>query len=934
MSLDANDPRLTAYTLGELDERERAEIEAELEKNPELQRVVNDIYAMSQELAGEFEQEHTETLTREQREAIAAGASSASAPRPRKSPRFRTLTWTLAAAASIAIIGGIWLLAEPEPSDEAVTLNPSSESEHAEMLMAKLPEDAKRNLIADSNNPASAGAVDLEGQIVQEQSEPLANGYYFATPSDSPTPMYRESQVFDTFVEFESGREVALQPDALSSELVIVEELALSGQAEERVIEGAPTPRQVVASRGVATPEVASGFSLAEAQTSGGGGGFGGGGGAQGAGNEHGNLANVRVGGEIRVQMEVAPLSPDGQSGRTIPFFRAYDRPEGGGQTWNMEGANVSGVKLHRDEVEPSKPHTLTGAEVSALESLGYIDSVSAQAGEPAQTVPSTDLHAWYGVSEQRANVNVAAPELARATEELRKVDAYHLRGEDLRLLQTQVAANDGEEIILRRHESGGERGGTESYAEIIERAFVRTVDAPVSTFSIDVDTASYANARRFLNQGQLPPKDAVRIEELINYFDYDYPQPDGEHPFSVNVEVNTCPWNADHELARIGLQGRAIEWDDRPGSNLVFLIDVSGSMKDEDKLPLLKKAMALLTKRLAASDRVAIVTYSNEARLALAPTTADKKRTILAALDSLSANGGTNGAGGLQLAYDVAADAFVNDGINRVILATDGDFNVGVSSTPELVELITDKAKSGVFLSVLGFGEGNLKDSNLEALADRGNGHYAYIDGFNEARKVLLEEAGGSLVTIAKDVKIQVEFNPATVGAYRLIGYENRALAARDFADDRKDAGEIGAGHSVTALYELVPLDKMESIPGAGDLKYQKPPAPPEGVVDSDELMTVKLRYKAPDADKSTPFDVPVGRPLAFGVRANPTPDFQFASAVAGFGMLLRDSDYRGDTTYDGVLSWAQQGRGPDTGGYRAEFISLVKIAQALAEQ
>ena len=471
----------------------------------------------------------------------------------------------------------------------------------------------------------------------------------------------------------------------------------------------------------------------------------------------------------------------------------------------------------------------------------------------------------------------------------------------------------------------------TESYATINENPFAMVTSEPLSTFSIDVDTASYANVRRFLNQGQLPPADAVRIEELINYFKYDYPQPDGEVPFSVNVEVNACPWAPDHMLARIGLRGKVPVMDERPPCNLIFLLDVSGSMSARNKLPLLKRSMAMLANSLAPNDRIGIVVYDNVPRVVLEPTPSSNLGTITCAINSLEANGGTNGADGLRLAYEVARRSFIEGGINRILVGTDGDFNVGTTDHDELIQMIQQQAKSGVFLSVLGFGMGNLKDANLEGLADKGNGNYAYIDTFNEARRVLLEQAASTLITIAKDVKIQVEFNPAKVGAYRLIGYENRALAAQDFNDDRKDAGEIGAGHTVTALYELVPAGQPLPTPNVDPLKYQPNPAQEETAApptsSSDELMTVKLRYKQPDGNTSSKIEVPV---MASSEGA-PSPDYTFAAGVAAFGMILRDSQHKGTATLDMVSDLAQRGKGADRDGSRTEFLGMVSTAQAL---
>ncbi|HLA83948.1 MAG TPA: VWA domain-containing protein [Thermoguttaceae bacterium] len=471
----------------------------------------------------------------------------------------------------------------------------------------------------------------------------------------------------------------------------------------------------------------------------------------------------------------------------------------------------------------------------------------------------------------------------------------------------------------------------TEQYAPIVENRFLAPFDSPLSTFSIDIDTASYANVRRFLDNNQLPPPDAVRVEELVNYFTYDYPRPTGDEPFSVNFELTDCPWGAGRQLLRVGLAGRRVESKKRGPSNLVFLLDTSGSMAEPNKMPLVKQAMRLLVDQLGEDDRVAIVTYADTAAVRLESTNGRNKKVILDAIEALQAVGSTNGSGGIQLAYQQAKKNFQAEGNNRVILATDGDLNVGVTDDDELAKLIAEKARSGVFLSVLGFGMGNLKDAKLEKLADRGNGHYAYVDSLREARKVLVEQLTGSLVTIAKDVKIQIEFNPARVAAYRLIGYENRRLAARDFNDDAKDAGEIGSGHTVTALYEIVPAEAVADDAGRGspELKYQKVLRPDNMLTkaaDSDELATVRLRYKEPDGKKSRLIERTVSsKSRSFSAAS---PDTQFAAAVASFGMILRGSRYAGRATLAAVEEYATPGLGNDPSGYRAEFVDLVHKA------
>ena len=464
----------------------------------------------------------------------------------------------------------------------------------------------------------------------------------------------------------------------------------------------------------------------------------------------------------------------------------------------------------------------------------------------------------------------------------------------------------------------------TESYDPIFEGEYLETIENPYSTFSIDVDAASYSNVRRFIRNGQRPPPDAVRIEEMINYFTYDYPEPEDSRPFSICTEVNVCPWNTGNRLVHIGLQGRHLDMSEAPANNLVFLLDVSGSMAPSNKLPLLKKAFLMLVEHLRSEDRVAIVVYSGAAQVMLESTPGDEKETIVDAIRYLHAGGSTAGGAGIKLAYDIAAKNFVEDGNNRVLLATDGDFNTGPSSNSEMVRLIEERREEGVFLTVLGFGEANLKDDKLEMIADHGNGHYAYIDDLFEARKVLVSEFGATMFTIAKDVKIQVEFNPARVKWYRLIGYENRMLAKKDFDDDKKDAGEIGAGHSVTALYEIVPVTDG---PVAGQLRkstYTMVSISLEAFQSSD-LLTVRFRYKEPDEEKSRL----ISRTLVDNDVSldDASDDFRFVAAVAEFSLLLRDSKFKGDSRYQQVLDLAKSSTGKDEGGYRHEFVRLVEM-------
>lgn len=565
-------------------------------------------------------------------------------------------------------------------------------------------------------------------------------------------------------------------------------------------------------------------------------------------------------------------------------------------------------------------------------------NEVSKQEGKVVQNRPVTTISKdakkpYRSTKEQLSNI------VASEEKSLTDDNSYYSKGKK-RLPYTA-------KIMLRKNLGGLAPRGltvrqrynpnfhTESYDRIYENDFVSVKTKPLSTFSIDVDTASYSNVRRFLRNGSLPPKDSVRIEEMINYFSYDYEQPaaHAEDPIFVQNEITKAPWNPSNYLVQVAMQTRKIQDDKIPARNLVFLIDVSGSMTSYNKLPLLKKAMQLLAKNLRSKDRISIVVYAGAAGMVLEPTTGDNRQKIYAALEKLSAGGSTNGGEGIRLAYKVAQEQFVKGGINRVILASDGDFNVGTTSQGELVRLIEDKRKSGVFLSVLGFGMGNYKDSTMEKLADKGNGNYSYIDTMNEARKVLVTQSGATLMTVAKDVKIQIEFNPQWVKEYRLIGYENRVLQDRDFNDDKKDAGEVGAGHSVTALYEVVPVGGKSMLnAGIDPLRYSNNSQNKIKRVDNQkdaELMTVKLRYKKPDGHKSKLAVYHVRKNiLDFDKASN---NLKFASSVAAFGMQLRGSKYKGAMDFDRIWETAHSSIGKDPHGYRSEFLQLVKLAKEL---
>lgn len=462
---------------------------------------------------------------------------------------------------------------------------------------------------------------------------------------------------------------------------------------------------------------------------------------------------------------------------------------------------------------------------------------------------------------------------------------------------------------------------GGEGYNSVKENDFKNALNNPLSTFSIDVDTASYANIRRYIQDGGLPPKEAVRLEEMVNYFHYDYPKPKDQDPFALHAEVFKCPWNKNNLLALVGVQGKDLDPETLPAANIVFLIDVSGSMQDENKLPLLKTAFSMLTGEMRAKDRISIVTYSSNVNVVLQATPGSQSTTIMRALDSLQSGGSTAGAAGLQTAYTMAQSSFIQGGNNRIILATDGDFNVGVDTEAGLQKLVEQKRNEGVFLSVLGFGTGNIQDNKMETMADKGNGNYFYIDSITEAHKVMSSEMKGNLYTIAKDVKIQIEFNPAMVSGYRLLGYENRVMKNQDFTNDKKDAGELGAGHTVTALYEIVPANKSEE--SGETLKYQN-----VQINAYDEWMTVHLRYKKPTESVSSQLDAAIASSY---YRRVPSTDAIFATAVVEWGLILKDSKYKGDANYNSVIQLGTMGKGDDEDGFRSEFIQLVQKASSM---
>lgn len=636
------------------------------------------------------------------------------------------------------------------------------------------------------------------------------------------------------------------------------------------------------------------------------------------------------------------------QGAKFLPAFGEKGSGDKSGDRGDASAASGEGSKPFTNDKPQSRP--LGGSSYRPVKGDKPADSNfnGVNEGKHNESAPAPDDQApsngqrrpLNGRNEATVNLKKSAP--AEADEE---VFAIGIKVADR---EARIAKEGQTSKYFRTLGESEERNGdpakgpgTEAYEAPAENTLLTPIQQPLSTFSIDVDSASYANVRRFLTQGQLPPADAVRIEEMINYFNYDYPQPKAGEPFSVIADAAPCPWQREHYLARIALQARTIDKAKRPPTNLVFLLDVSGSMQPANKLPLVKQAMTMLCEELNERDRIAIVTYAGDAGVKLHSTLGSDQTRIMESINALQAGGSTNGAAGINLAYEEALRFFNGEGENRVILCTDGDFNVGISNDDQLVQLIQQQAKSKVFLSIFGFGMGNLKDAKLEKLADKGNGHYGYIDDLREARRVFCEELTGTLYTVAKDVKIQVEFNPLTVGAYRLIGYENRALAARDFNDDTKDAGEIGAGHTVTALYEIVPKGQWPKPKAAVDsLKYgnaakeaapddEKPKTnlPPES---ADDLFTVKLRFKQPNADTSDRTIDYVVDDIA-GKKIAPSADFLWSAAVASFGMHLKHSQFKGQWTLDDIIETAQGAKGADANGRRREFLDLVQAAKRL---
>jgi Ca-activated chloride channel homolog len=888
MTFDNDDPRLTAYALGELDPHENGDIEKLLADNDEARKYVDDIRLTARWLSEELQKE------RETRPALSftnhrliEETLQKNTPEARKRPWSRIQLHQRKLLAVFAIVTMFGFVV-------------------SDFLKATRPGRVAR--LEQTEVAPSAGPITVA-------SAPRSRAKVMA-PAGASDPSYARkiAPLGDKVAEVRFG-EVKLAQNVAPSRERVLKEVDVAS---------------------VRDPRVATGLALTDSAAQG---------------RMMGPVASNRMGGMSGMGAGYGRML-DGTSSTAVGRARAARPmvvpPSDTQLTYREDAKDFKDLRKKKTDAE-------VGAKVLARSSAGAVPAVPGGAsGKPitgpyAQQLPQMrGAVAQAGESVDRQQLQLGQspappgvppaekyalhvpPVTPAAPAPSPAVASIALEGQAQNLPQQAAPGQAQTPVPEQALAAASEGHNGEAFEKIEENPFQIAMKEPQSTFAIDVDAASYANVRRYLLQmNQLPPRDAVRIEELLNYFPYQDspPPPSSTDPFAIHLEVARCPWNAEHKLARIGIAGKPIHQNERPPSNLVFLIDVSGSMADANKLPLVKWSLQKLVEQLGARDRVAIVVYANASGLFLRSTPCDHKAEILSRIDQLVAQGSTNGGAGIQLAYDVAAQNFIKNGTNRVILATDGDWNVGTTSDAELVKLIEAKAKSGVFLSVLGFGMGNLKDGKLEKLADKGNGHYAYIDSPEEAYKVLVQEMGSTLVTIAKDVKIQVDFNPAKVESFRLIGYENRVMPNEDFNNDAKDGGEIGAGHHVTALYELVPAGKEPRKPAVDSSRFLTP-AKPAG--NRPESFIVSLRYKKPDGDTSTLIERGVvDQGLDYSLASD---DFKFASAVADFGMLLRNSPSKGDLGYAAVLELAAPTLAHDPFGYRKEFVQLVHKAKLLS--
>jgi Ca-activated chloride channel family protein len=994
LPFDPNDPRLTAFALGELDDLDQAAVENLLSESDEARRHVESIRATASLLTAHLKTEAAPRLAASQLDAIEDFLPKPAAPRT----PFR---WrALASAAAVVIAGGgalaLWMAQEPlrnqatapiasSPLAAAPVLRDQGKALGAAPSPTEMPRATAKAPAAPSGRPGVTvyNAANLEAAAPAPPTAPSAapEGFNDGTSFN----MFAQSQRHGEIPRAGTPAPLASAPTGGASPTPMARMMgrgmggAMGGMGGGMM--GGMNPPGAVPSRGrrlagsnagpqpgragAARTDLALAGKPAGRSLS-----------ASGAKPGEMDHFGLYVAPATQPAPNVAAAGPSAKPGQAIPGLVAAGSMRAPAQVPADHLGRSVALGLDAKE-RANRPIEQKLGDLEASHARFANPKVAAGlSGEKKPKATRERAEAELGQAEvalrfrgaererikglearRSVDPNLVAKqeklyESARAEVELKrkavkdaKPDAAQPADQKTKEVEEQVAQQVEPAQAAEQPPPPAEEPNTNDFDRIVDNPFLESLNNPLSTFSIDVDTASYAIVRHFLTDNQRPPKDAVRIEEMVNYFTYDDPQPTGDDPFSVNIEVARCPWNAGHRLARIGLKGKEIAKDKRPLSNLVFLVDVSGSMGFPNKLPLVKESLRMLTEQLGESDRVAIVVYAAAQGLVLPPTTGDHKDAIVAALDRLEAGGSTNGGAGLQLAYDLAAQHFVKGGTNRVILCTDGDFNVGVTDRGSLIRMVEERAKSGVFLSVMGFGMGNLKDATMEQVADKGNGNYAHIDTIEEGRKVFVEQMTGTLLTIAKDVKIQVDFNPLHVQSYRLVGFENRMLRAEDFRDDAKDAGEIGAGHSVTALYELVPqaseaadgpklgfgrkpAEKREDAPPA-DLGSKYVKRVPVGDPESKEWLMVRLRYKAPDGETAKEIERAVtdhGKDYA-----DASVDFKFAAAVAAFGMILRDSPHKGSATLPGVLELAEPGLGPDRSGYRHGFLDLVRKAQTV---
>ncbi len=1015
MTFDPDDPRLTAYALGELEGDERATVEALLAENPDARRFVSETRALGDLLSEQFRSEPSPGLADEHKAAIEtelsrpAPTEPAGAVVPFRPLSSRVLRYSLAATVLIAFGAGTLALlrqsqhladrmpadvaaAKTDPKPEATVAlapDPAAAAETAEAAPAARPFAYESRVEGFARNPRNQPSTnDLRGvttfngsgAVAGPSSASAAAGMPGRPPMSSPAAVSAGGAMGGMGMGYMGRMSGAAAtspppPDSARSALALRDEAGAARGRQEAVAERLSEldsyntqlpPRSVYRNiqAGDAKPlreaEQAQGLGVQP---------------RSGAGQASGKRVELAVTEQGNLEQQKGLATRGGQQ-------PAGGRQQSGGQQVGNQGQKSSQSRqlfayavpkpgqAGQQQAAAGKPNAgqnAAGDKKAGEAKFGSIDfaldpSASAPQGPGQQAQGQQGQQGQQGGQQNqqgRGQQGQSGPDAGGQSQGQSgppQAPMLALKQEfaiDSNALAKDITDGTSKTIVVPPPAAEPEAIvpaleqaqpiGNERFTPIVENPFEAvTPENPLSTFSIDVDTAGYANVRRYLTQNLWPPADAVRIEEMVNYFDYDYAPPSAtdDVPFAVHTEVVRCPWNPDNRLLRIGLKGQEIDFAQRKPSNLVFLVDVSGSMNQPNKLPLVKAGLRMLVEQLGENDKIALVVYAGNSGLALPSTRGDQKETVLSAIDRLTPGGSTHGSAGLVLAYQIAVENFVQGGINRVILATDGDFNVGVTGPDAVSALAAEKAKTGVFLNVLGVGDGNLKDETMEKIADKGNGTYNYLDTLLEARKVLVEQVGGTLVTIAKDVKIQVEFNPAKVAMFRLVGYENRLLADADFADDTKDAGEIGSGHTVTALYELVPRMTPEQVaqlkvdvpaPAVGQ-RYVKPAEVKDEAKTSHELLTVHLRYKAPEGHKSTPIDHPVPDNVKDLGRASA--DTKFAAAVAEFGMLLRGSRFVGQGNLNAVLELARANLGPDPSGRRHEFADLVEKARILRGQ